>query len=98
MKYVEVHRFADDRFVSGGFTHFLWSTEDSQPALPTFPDQFGIAVEIAEDADFPAIYATYNTDTATWGDPIADNAVPELAPFWSAVWDNSSATWSIATI
>jgi hypothetical protein len=91
MKYVELHYFPDARFVSDGFTHFVWGVYENT-MLPTFRPEFGIALEVAEGAE-PAPYARYNPSTNAFAAPLAPDHVADLPPFYAFEWDNEQSTW-----
>jgi hypothetical protein len=85
MRYVELHKFPDDRFVSGGFSHFVWGVF-TNTQLPTFPEAFGLAVPLADGAESPATFARFNPTTGTYADRLPDDAVEGLPPFFAAAW------------
>lgn len=97
MRFVEIHPYADARLVSGGFTHFVWSI-GSADLLPVFNEQYGAAIELGEGVAGPEPYARYNPTTDTFAAPLAFDAVPGLAPYYTALWDNETMIWTIAEI
>ena len=92
IRYAELHKFADERFVSSGYTHFVWTVcEDS--FAPSLPPEYGMAV-VVEGAD-PTTLQRYNPTTGLYASRLADDFVPELRPFYEAVWRNDTKTWTI---
>jgi len=93
MRYVELRYLPDGQFVSDGFIMFVWgSYENTQ--LPIFRPQFGIALDIADEAEVPQRLSLYNPETGRYAPRLADDHVPELAPYYTAVWDNRR--WKMA--
>ena len=93
MMLAELHRFADAQFISGGYTHFLWSTFEGD-TVPVLNPAFGIVVSIDGLDPAPGPYARYNPITDAWSAALADDAVPSLMPFHQAQWNNTQ--WIIA--
>ncbi|MDX2221138.1 MAG: hypothetical protein SFV21_00225 [Rhodospirillaceae bacterium] len=87
-RYVELHPFADDRFVANGFTHFAWSTFDAA-AEPAYAPGFGFALDVSGLGYDPSRFARYNPAINTWAAALPDDAVPALQPFHAAQWNGT---------
>ena len=95
VRYVELHKFADDRFVVDGYTHFVWAIcEDI--FVPVLHSEYGMTVSVSGEE--PTIYQRYNPTTDLYIDKHPDDFVPTLYPFWDARWNNETKSWVMISI
>ena len=95
VRYVELHKFADDRFVVDGYTHFVWAICEDIFA-PDLHPEYGMTVSVSGEG--PTTYQRYNPTTGIYIDKHPDDFVPTLCPFWHGQWNNETKIRTINSI